>query len=108
MAESNEWTRDDFSRRQYVVRQSEDKELDKAKRIGVKITIDGRTFVDKQLREPGLFAIVSRPDDPEGFTIEIVERNTEPGMGPRYSDIRAPGTSVIMKVADWMWDALGI
>ena len=104
----SDWIRDDFSRRQYVIKQSDEKELDRAKRIGVKITIDGRTFLDKQLREPGIFAIVSRPDDPEGFTVEIVQRNSQPGMGPRYSDVRAPGTSVVMKVTDWMWQALGL
>jgi hypothetical protein len=106
MAES-EWTREDFTRRQYVVEQSEARELDKAKRIGVRITIDGRVFLDKQMRVPGMVAIISRPDH-DGFVIEFVERNTEPGMGPRYSDIRAPGTSVIHKMADWMFKALGL
>lgn len=103
------WTRDDFNRRQYKVVQSEDKELDKARRIGLKLTIDGRVFLDLQLREPGIFAIVSRPDDEEGFVVEIVGRNTKPGMGYRHSDLRAPnGGSIVLKIDEWMWKVLGL
>lgn len=105
----NEWTRDDFNRRQYQVRQSDEKELDAARRIGLVLTIDGRKYLDIQLREPGIFAIVSRPNEKEGFDIEIVGRNTKPGMGYRHTDLRAPsGGSVVIKVADWMWEALGL
>jgi len=100
-ASDQDWTRDDFNRRQYQIRQSDEKELDKARRVGIRITIDGRTFLDLQLREPGMFAIISRPDEKDGFDIEIVGRNTKPGMGFRHSDLRAPnGGAVVLKIED--------
>lgn len=105
---ADEWTRDDFTRRQYGIKQSDDKELDKARRIAVKITVDGRTLFDLQMREPGILAIVSRPDDPDGFTVDIVQRNSEPGMGPRYTDYRLPDGSQTQQVEDWMFEELGL
>lgn len=103
-----EWSRSDFNRRQYSVKQTKDKELDKARRIAVKITVDGRTLFDMQLREPGLLAIVSRPDDLEGFDIEIVQRNAQPNMGARYTDYRLPDGSQAPAVEDWMFKVLGL
>jgi len=104
----NEWNRDDFNRRQYAVKQGDEKELDRARRIGVKITIDGRTLFDMQMREPGLLAIISRPDDNDGFHVEIVQRNTEPGMGPRYTDFRLPDGSHAPPIEEWMYEVLGL
>lgn len=104
----DEWTREDFTRRQYGIRQSDDKELDKARRIAVKIVVDGRTLFDLQMREPGLLLVSSRPDDPDGFSIDIVQRNTEPGMGPRYTDYRLPDGSRAPSIEEWMYEVLGL
>lgn len=108
MAEEDEWQRGDFSRRQYGVQQSKDKEFDKAKRIGVKVIVDGRTLFDLQLREPGMIALVSRPDDPEGFSVEIVQPGSKPGMGPRYTDYRLPDGSQTPQMEEWMYEVLGL
>lgn len=105
---ANEWERADFSRRQYAARQSKDKEFDKAKRIGVKISIDGKTLFDLQLREPGMIALISRPDDPDGFSVEIVQPGSEPGLGPRYTDYRLPGGSQTPLMEEWMYEVLGL
>lgn len=67
--ETETWTADHFSRRDYTI---EGDVLDKAKRIRVQVLVDGVKQIDFQLREPGILAIVSRPDE-QGITVELVE-----------------------------------
>jgi hypothetical protein len=99
----SEWTKEDFTRRQYKVQQSDEKELDKARRIELSLKIDGRPYLNIQLREPGILAIVSRPDDPDGFEVEIVT----PG-GKRYTDMRLPSGAHTPPLEDWQCQALKI
>lgn len=77
MPEKLKWEPKHFSRRAYAI---EGDDLEKAKRIRVKIEIDGHPLVDLQIREPGIIAVISRPAE-QGIAIEIVE----PG-GVRYLD----------------------
>lgn len=87
-----------FRRRQMVVRGAD---LDAARKIEVTVQVDGKTFIRAQLREPGLLAIVSAPDE-QGIVVEWVEV-----AGPQYTDYRMPGGDALM-LAQWQLEALGI
>lgn len=93
---SNQWTVDDFQARRYQVSQDQkNKELDKAQRIELSVKIDGRQFINMQLREPGMIAVVSRPDDPDGFNVEVVEPSRS-----QFIDLRVPDTREVV-LAEW-------
>lgn len=84
--EQTKWTIDDFQRRYYRYDQ-DNGELDRARHIVFLVKVDGKTLIEMQLREPGLVALISRPDD-DGFLIEVVE----PG-GRRFVDVARPGST---------------
>ena len=94
-----DWTNKDFTRRHYAV---ESPALDEARRIELRIIVDGKTMVQTQAREPGIMAFVSKPND-QGFEIEIVE-----ATGQRYVDIRTPAGETTEPLADWQKEALGL
>lgn len=90
-----------FSRRRYELRQGPGKEFDKAARIEVIVRVDTQVVVRAQLREPGILAVVSRPDE-DGIDIEMVE----PG-GQRYTDMAMPKSGNFTEtIADWQEIAL--
>ncbi len=93
-----EWTPKQFNRRRYVV---EGDDLEKARKIELKVIVDGKTLVHVQAREPGMLAFVSKPAE-QGFEIDIVE-----ATGVRYVDARLP-SATDDKVAPWQFDAMGI
>jgi hypothetical protein len=92
-----EWNESDFHRRHYQV---ESPVLDDARRIEVKIIVDGKLWVHMQAREPGLMAFVSRADA-QGFDIEVVE-----AKGVRFTDHRTPAGEMTPPLAQWQKDAL--
>jgi len=92
---------DHFTRRRYTV---EGGDLDKAKRIGIVIHVDGRKIVEMQAREPGIVAVVSKPKD-QGFDIEIVECDRDQ-LGVRYTDYRFPNGAHTEPVEPWQQLAL--
>lgn len=96
MSEDN-WQAEDFGRRSYYVAGPD---LDKARRIEVIVRVDGQNVIQVQAREPGLVAVISRPDK-QGIDIEMVE----PG-GQRYTDIRVPKEGGETPL--WALAALGI
>lgn len=93
-----QWEPKEFNRRSYSI-QPEKGELDDA-RIEVVLKINGKTYAHLQLREPGLVALVSRPDD-EGIDVEIVG----PG-GVRFTDLRLPSGESTPDLSQWQKDAL--
>ena len=95
----SEWSPEDFNRRSYLV---ESPALDKARRIEVRIIVDGKLLVQMMAREPGIMAFVSRPSE-QGFNIEIVE-----ATGIRYTDMRTPAGEMTPALADWQREALGL
>ena len=80
--DSKQWEGRDFTRRSYAI-QGDD--LDSAKTLRVVVQIDGKTIAQLQCREPGMIAVVSRPDD-QGIDLELVQ----PG-GVRFTDLQTPG-----------------
>jgi len=94
-----QWTDKDFHRRHYIV---ESPALDQARRIEVKVIVDGKLMVHAMAREPGIIGFVSRPND-AGFDIEIVE-----AKGKRYTDWRTPTGELNEALADWQKTALGL
>lgn len=88
-----------FFRRRYTV---EGKALDEARRIEVHVLIDGKPHTKLQAREPGIVAIVSKPDE-QGFDIEIVE----PG-GARFVDLQTTAGAVEGKLLPWHKQALAL
>lgn len=92
----DEWNEKDFSRRAYDM-QSEDFE---DARIEVIVRVNGRQFMQVQMREPGMIALVSRPDD-EGIQLEMIE----PRAG-LFTDIRLPSGAMSPGVTKWQQLAL--
>ncbi len=97
-----EWTARDFSRRRYTI---EGEDLDKARSIRTIIQIDGKILVNIQLREPGIVAVISRPDE-QGLDIEIIEAGSEPGMAPRYVDYKLPTGQMLEEPKAWQKEEL--
>lgn len=93
----SEWKPEQFNRRVYTI---EGDDLDTARRIEVIVKVDGKTLVRVQAREPGILAVVSKPDE-QGVNIEIVE----PG-GVRFTDVAVPETTAALQ--DWQLIALGL
>lgn len=95
MSDDNKWREEDFHRRHYTIQgELEDK------RIEVSVKVGGKTMVQVELREPGVLAIVSRPEE-EGIDVEIVG----PG-GVRYTDVRLPSGQSTPPLTPWLRDAL--
>jgi hypothetical protein len=95
----SEWTPEDFNRRSYYV---ESPALDKAKRVELKVIVDGKVYVHTMAREPGIVGFVSKPDE-QGFHIEIVE-----ATGVRYTEHVRPDGGSTPPVADWQKAALDL
>jgi len=97
MADNDEpWVIEDFNRRHYEA----EGDLDGVD-FEVMIKRDGRPWMTIKLREPGMLALVSRPDS-EAIEIELVG----PG-GKRYTDIRLPsGENTTLPLPQWVQDAL--
>ena len=93
----SEWNREDFSRRRYVI---EGDTLDKAKLIEVIVLVDGKQLIRVQAREPGIVAMVSKPND-QGFEIDMIE----PAKG-RFVDRASPAE--VDQVQAWHFAALGM
>jgi len=91
-----EWKSANFGRRRYTV---EGEELDKARSIRVVVYMDGKALIDVNAREPGVVAMVSKPDD-QGFDIEILEPKVA------YTDIRQPPAEAAP--LDWQLEAIGV
>lgn len=92
------WQRQHFSRRRYVV---EGEILDKkGTLIEVIVMINGKQHTRVQCREPGIVAVVSKPDD-QGFEIDMIE-HTKGGFVDRAVP-EADGSPL-----DWHFQALGI
>ncbi len=100
MANEDQWTPEDFSRRHYTAEGSP--QLNKAKRIELVIKIDGKPFVQIQAREPGMLAFVSKPSD-DGFELEIIE-----AKHIKFSDIRTIEGNATEKLESWQLEALGL
>ena len=94
-----DWISDNFHRRSYTV---EGAALDEARRIEVRIFVDGKPLVQMQAREPGIMAFVSHPEA-QGFSIEIVEAS-----GVRFTDMRTPAGEQTLPLAPWQKGALGL
>jgi hypothetical protein len=103
MTEEERFAVEHFTRRRYTV---EGSDLDKAKRIGVIVTVDGVKQIEMQAREPGIIAVVSRPAE-QGFDIEIVEVDRDK-VGVRYTDYRFPNGAFTEPVAEWQQLALDL
>ncbi len=102
---AEEWEASDFGRRGYYISDDpSDKgkgELENAKRIAVIVTIDGKKYASLQAREPGMIAIVSRPDE-EGIRIEVVSPE-----GVRFTDVMTPEGIREQETEPWQKEALG-
>ncbi len=90
-----------FTRRRYTVGGDD---LDRAKRIGIIVLLDGKKIIEMQAREPGIIAVVSKPNE-QGFDIEIVEADGD-RFGIRYTDYRMPNGAFTEPVAVWQQLAL--
>lgn len=95
----SEWQAGDFVRRRYVY---ESDALDNAKRIELRVLIDGKPVVQMQAREPGILAFVSKPNE-QGFQIEVLQADKV-----RYTDVRGLDGSLTEPVQDWHLEALGL
>lgn len=99
--EKRKFERGHFTRRRYVVG---GEDLDKAHRIGIVVLLDGKKLIEMQAREPGIIAVVSKPNA-QGFDIEIVEVDGSQ-FGVRYTDYRMPNGTFTEPVAEWQQLAL--
>jgi hypothetical protein len=97
MAEQPKWTPDKFGRRVYTI---EGDALDSAKRIRLRIEVDGKQICDMQIREPGIMAIISRPSE-QGIDLEIIE----PG-GARFTDVETPDGRRTLPLEAWQIEQL--
>lgn len=102
---AEKWEASDFGRRGYYISDDpsdkEKGELEKAKRITIVVLIDGKKYASLQAREPGMVAIVSRPDE-EGIRIEVVSPE-----GVRFTDVMTPEGIREQETEPWQKEALG-
>lgn len=100
MAEDQQpaWTPDKFQQGEIYY---EDPSLDNASRIVVEVKIPGRTLMRVQAREPGILAIVSRPDQ-QGISVVQVEVG-----GERYVDTNN-GITKTHEAERWALEVLGV
>ena len=87
-----------YARRSYVVRNDIPISAEQAEVI---VKVGGKTHTHIQMRTPGMVAIVSRPDKPNEFSVEIVEQ-----AGQKFIDRRVPADQTVPM--QWQKDALGI
>lgn len=97
--DNERWKTSDLGRRAYYLEPDGSFE---GKRVEVLITVEGKTLARLQLREPGMVALVSKPDE-EGIWLEVVS----PG-GIRYTDHQTPETVAEQQLPKWQADALGV
>src|SRR5688572_28475405 len=90
-----------YVRRRYHL-EDPDGTLEKAKRIQLIVQVDGKKFIDVPLREPGMLAIVSKPNE-SGLDIEIVEPGTT-----RYTDVQTLEAVSEQRPTEWQQLALGM
>ena len=102
-ASPDEWTKEDFTQRQYVIKQIESPDEKQKQPIIVKMIYGEGAPVEIQLREPGIITFVA-PTDNDDLVIRIVE----PGAG-RYADFGTPdGEPIDKRITDEQAAQLGI
>ncbi len=94
---NNGWKQGDFTRRCYGY---ESDSLDKAKLIEVIIKVDGKVIVQVQAREPGMIAVISKPDA-QGIEVDMIE-----AARGRYIDRAVPDQSGLPQ--PWHFEAMGM
>lgn len=99
MSDDNaEWEAKDLARKAYYV---EGDELNDGQ-VEILVRIKGKLFAQLTFGEPGLVAIVSRPNE-NGIHIESVR----PG-GVRYTDVKTPQATAEQQLLPWQREALGV
>ncbi len=93
------WKLKDFGRRAYYLKDEEDY---KDRRLEIVFKVDGKQIAQLQAREPGMVAMVSRPDE-EGIRLEVIS----PG-GVRYTDVLTPEGVEEQALMPWHKEALGV
>jgi len=78
----------DYTRRVYTVKNDDSSPIARAE---VLVRIGGRVHTQTELRNPGMIALVCRPDAPHTFHVEIVEKS-----GQRFTDVRLPDREVAL------------
>jgi hypothetical protein len=92
---SDQFTKTDFGRRAYYV----EGDIEKVELI---VKINGKPHSVLTFREPGLLAIVSKPNE-EGLWIEHVEQG-----GPRYTDEMSKQAVAEQIPREWQFEAIGV
>jgi hypothetical protein len=98
MGNTNDWDKSHFARRAYYI---EDPAFAK-KTVELVVRVEGQQVARLQLREPGLIAVVSKPDE-EGFWLETVSPD-----GVRYLDVVPDDPQAEQAVRDWQTEAIGL
>lgn len=93
----SEWTRKDMKQRLYVV---EGEALDTAESCSVQVIVNGKKFINMTLREPGVLAIISRPDE-QGIRVVSVEP-----AGVKFDDRIMPASEQGDVIDEWAQLAL--
>lgn len=96
--ENTEWEARDLGRKAYYV---DGEELNSGQ-VEILVMINGKKFAQLAFGEPGLVAIVSRPNE-NGIHIESVR----PG-GVRYTDVKTPQAVTEQTILPWQKEALGV
>lgn len=78
----------DWTRRVYMVKNDDNSPIARAE---VLVRIGGKTHTQTELRQPGLIALVCKPEQPNTFAVEIVEK-----VGQRFTDVRLPDREVAL------------
>lgn len=97
-ADNEEWESKDLVRKAYYV---EGDDLNDGQ-VEVIVRVKGKLFAQLSFGEPGLVAIVSRPNE-NGIHIESVR----PG-GVRYTDVKTPNAVTDQQILPWQKEALGV
>lgn len=107
---TEEWEPTNFARRGYYIEDDnqpdkktgkvEEGQLAKAKLMQCVFYIDGKKYAQLEVREPGMIAILSRPDE-EGIRLEVIQ----PG-GVRFTDYMTPEETAAQKLLRWHTDAI--
>jgi hypothetical protein len=105
----DEWTPADFARRGYYIEDDREPDkkgelkpgqLEKARLMQVVFYIDGKKFAQMEVREPGMLAVVSKPNE-EGIRLEVVQ----PG-GVRFTDHMTPEETAAQTLLPWHKNAV--
>ena len=99
-----EWQASDFVRRAYYIDDEPGTKgtLEGAKRLEVVFLIDGKRYAQLQLREPGMLAIVSKPDE-TGIWLERIEYGKV-----RYTDRMSKDDVEVQQLRPWQIEILGL